>query len=549
MQRQLLLLLILLSVAVCAIAESDSASSARDLSALNGPPPPVKGSPVVFRGDTLLILYASVGPFGPDVRAASITQRLEQSVSVAGELPNLTLQNGDGYSELSFRDNRIGLIVQDDARPTGRTPAQLAAEFSEAVLLTYSTKSVVAIPQITLREVLWALVVTALLIFVIRVANAIYPRLVRAIVLLRRRGVGSFRIFNVELVSSERAIDVVYWLLRSARIIGMLFLLLVYVLTVLSLFPGTASIVTRVMNYAREPIAQLFSAILDYVPNAIALAVIGGALFLSVRLLRRFAMEVEAERLPLPGFYADWAIPTFKMVRALLLLLALVIAYPLLPGSSSPAFKAVSVFIGVLLSLGSTSAVSNVIAGIVLTYMRPFKVGDRVKIADTLGDVVEKTLLVTRIMTLKLEDVTIPNSAILGNHIVNYSSTERSDGVLLHTSVTIGYDAPWRKVYELLISAASETDGISGFPKPFVLQKALNDFSVEYELNAHTRHPERMMELYSSLHGAVQDKFNQAGIEIMSPMYAALRDGNRITLPNESLPKGYEAPPFGVKTK
>jgi small-conductance mechanosensitive channel len=179
-----------------------------------------------------------------------------------------------------------------------------------------------------------------------------------------------------------------------------------------------------------------------------------------------------------------------------------------------------------------------------LTYTGAFKLGDRVKIADTFGDVVEKTLLVTRVRTAKRIEITIPNSMVLGSHIVNYSSAAATTGILLHTKVTIGYDAPWRRVHELLVEAALATDGVLAEPAPFVLQLSLDDYYPTYELNATTNDPWRMATIYSDLHANIQDAFNRAGVEIMSPAYHALRDGNPVTIPADGLPADYEAPAF-----
>src|SRR6185437_11872800 len=188
---------------------------------------------------------------------------------------------------------------------------------------------------------------------------------------------------------------------------------------------------------------------------------------------------------------------------------------------------------GVLLSLGSTSAVAHGVAGTILTYMRAFKVGDFVRIGNDTGEVVEKTLLVTRICTQKKEVVTIPNGTILGGVVVNYSAEGRHEGVIFHTTVTISYSAPWRQVHELLLSAALETDDILRKPSPFVLQTALNDFYVAYELNAYTAKPMNMQHIYSVLHQNIQDRFNSAGIELNSPHYLSLRDGNQTTIPED----------------
>jgi len=174
-----------------------------------------------------------------------------------------------------------------------------------------------------------------------------------------------------------------------------------------------------------------------------------------------------------------------------------------------------------------------------MTYRKAFKVGDRVGIGEFKGDVIEMRLLVTHLRTPKNEEVVIPNSTILNSQIVNYSTEAKKQGLILHTAITIGYDAPWRKVHELLNSAALATANILKEPPPFVLQTALNDFYVTYEINAYTDNPQAMLHTYSELHQNIQDTFNEGGVEIMSPHYTQLRDGNQVTIPEEYRPKDY----------
>jgi small-conductance mechanosensitive channel len=260
-----------------------------------------------------------------------------------------------------------------------------------------------------------------------------------------------------------------------------------------------------------------------------------------------FFGELRDGKISIRGFYPDWAEPTANLVRTLILVASVIIAFPYLPGSQSPAFKGISVFIGVLLSLGSTSAVAHGVAGTILTYMRAFQVGDFVRIGSDVGEVIEKTLLVTRIRTQKNEVVTIPNGTVLGGVVVNYSAEARKLGVIFHTVATIGYSAPWRQVHDLLISAALATRDVLHDPPPFVLQTALNDFYVSYELNAYTAKPRNMLNIYSELHQNIQDKFNEAGVEINSPHYASLRDGNETTIPQSYLSREYRRPAFEVR--
>ncbi|MDO8951836.1 MAG: mechanosensitive ion channel family protein, partial [Draconibacterium sp.] len=235
-----------------------------------------------------------------------------------------------------------------------------------------------------------------------------------------------------------------------------------------------------------------------------------------------------------------------SIVKFLLYAFMFVLIFPFLPGSDSNIFKGVSVFIGVLFSLGSTSAIANVVAGLVITYMRPFKIGDRIKIGDVTGDVIEKSLLVTRLKTPKNEEITIPNSAVLSGNTTNYSTMARNEGLIVHTTVTIGYDVPWKNMYQALLNAADRTDMILKEPKPFVLQTSLDDFYVAYQINGYTRDANLQARIYSSLHQHIQDCCSEMGIEILSPHYRAARDGNATTIPVEYLPKDYKAPGFNV---
>jgi small-conductance mechanosensitive channel len=279
-------------------------------------------------------------------------------------------------------------------------------------------------------------------------------------------------------------------------------------------------------------------------PNLFFLAAIVVVAYYVTRFVKFLFIQVARGALTLPGFYPDWAMPTYKIARFLIAAFTLVVAFPYLPGSSSPAFQGVSIFFGLLFSLGSSSAIGNIVAGVVLTYTRAFQLGDRVKVGDTVGDVIEKTLLVTRIRTIKNVEIAIPNAMVLSSHIINFSSSAKEEGLILNTTVTIGYDAPWRTVHQLLMDAALATENVLQEPKPFVLQTALNDFYVSYEINAYTDRPSAMAGTYSQLHQNIQDAFNKAGVEIMSPHYSALRDGNQPAVPEEDLPRNYSAPGF-----
>jgi len=353
----------------------------------------------------------------------------------------------------------------------------------------------------------------------------------------------SLKIKSIELLSAERMVDALGMLTNISKFGFMLILLYGYTTIIFSLFEFTSTWAKTLFSYLLAPLNLVLISFLDFLPKLFFIIVLIFVFRYLIKFVLFIFMEIDKGNLEFPSFHKEWAMPTFKIVRFLIIVLAAIIIFPYLPGSDSPFFQGISVFLGILFSFGSSGAISNIVSGVVLTYMRPFKVGDRVKIAETMGDVIEKGLLVTRVRTTKNVDITVPNSMVLGSHIINYSSS--SDiGLILHTTVTIGYDAPWQKVHELLISAASETEYILEEPKPFVLQTALNDFYVSYEINAYTNESNKMARIYSDLHSNIQNKFNEAGVEIMSPHYSALRDGNETTIPEENLPKNYKAPGF-----
>jgi small-conductance mechanosensitive channel len=248
-------------------------------------------------------------------------------------------------------------------------------------------------------------------------------------------------------------------------------------------------------------------------------------------LLRFFFSAVENGEIKLAGFYSEWAAPTYKICRFLVIILAVAVAYPYIPGSTSRAFEGISIFLGVLFSLGSTSLIANMVAGVVLTYMRGFRVGDVVKIGDTTGKVTEVALLVTRLRTPKNVEITIPNSVLMGSQVTNYSFAAGEGRLILPTSITIGYDAPWRQVHGLLLLAAERTGKVLREPAPFVLQSALDDFYVKYELNVYAASSDDMPRLYSELHQNIQDAFNEYGVQIMSPHYVADPESAKIVPP------------------
>ncbi len=393
---------------------------------------------------------------------------------------------------------------------------------------------------------LLSILTTTAAIFLFKALASFFGMLLRKVDAWKGTIIKPIKVKTVELFSEDRIAELIQAALKILRLFSIVLLGYFYITILFSFFEFTQTWAGTLFGYITSPLWNVLIAFIKYLPNLFFILVIAYVTRYVVKFIKRAFGRIEDGTVSLPGFYREWADPTYKIVRFLILAFASIVIFPYLPGSDSPVFRGITVFFGILFSLGSTSAIANIVAGVVLTYMRPFKIGDRVKIADTVGDIMEKTLLSTRVRTIKNVEITIPNAMVLGSHIINFSSSAKDYGLILHTGVTIGYDAPWKKVHELLIAAASQTQNILKEPMPFVLQTSLDDFYVSYELNAYTDQPNVMARTYSELHQNIQDKFNEAGVEIMSPHYGAMRDGNQITIPDQYLPKSYQPSAFRI---
>jgi len=390
---------------------------------------------------------------------------------------------------------------------------------------------------------LLTLIVTALFMGILKLFRHLFPRTIEKVSRWGRVTQYSLKIQHVELVSGSQIAEGLLGLLRVVQFTAYTSLVYLYVTSILGFFSATHKLSLELLGYLIEPIKLIALTFVSSLPDIIAIVIIAFVTKYIIKLIHMFFMGIERGAITFVGFHREWAAPTYKIVRFFALVFAAVAIVPYIPGSQSEAFRGISVFLGVLVSLGAAGSFSNIVAGVVLTYMRPFSIGDRVKISDTIGDITEKTLLVTRVRTIKNVDVTIPNALVLSSHIVNFSSSAMSlPPLILHTTVTIGYDVPWRTVHELLIGAAKRTTHILESPQPFVLQTGLSDFYVSYEINAYTGHPNKMATIYAELHQHIQDQFHEAGIEIMSPHYTQVRDGNKTAIPDQYLPKNYQAP-------
>ena len=501
-----------------------------------------KGVPVIAEGDTLFYLFTKRGGYAPQQRAQMTGAAIEEIGKRFNLRPDsVSIDHSDIVSDLMYGNKVLLSLTDQDALWEGVSRDSLAKERRQNVITKlHEMKAEHSVWRMA-KRILYFLLVIVGQYLLFRLTNWLFRKLKVRILRLKDTKIKPVSIQGYELLDAQKQANLLVFLAGIGRYILMGIQLVITVPLIFIIFPQTKGLAYRLLGYIWNPIRNIFVDIIDYIPNLFTIVVIWYAVRYLVRLVLYLAREIEAGRLKFNGFYPDWAMPTFHIVRFLLYAFMIAMIYPYLPGSQSGVFQGISVFVGLIVSLGSSTVIGNIIAGLVITYMRPFKMGDRIKLNDTTGDIIEKTPLVTRIRTPKNEVVTVPNSFIMSSHTVNYSTSAREYGLIIHSEVSIGYDVPWRQVNQILIDAALNTPGVVDDPRPFVLETSLSDWYPVYQINAYIKEAHKMSQIYSDLHQTIQDKFNEAGIEIMSPHYMAVRDGNATTTPKDDLSKSNTA--------
>ena len=494
------------------------------------------GVPVVVEGDTSFYLYTKRGGYTPLQRAEMIDAAIMQLGKRFTLHPDsVYIESSDIVTDLMYGNKVIASFTDQDGLWEGRSREQLATDKRKIVVQKLKElKEEHSLWQLG-KRILYFVLVLAGQYLLFWLTGWLFRKLKVRIQKLKDTRLEPISIQNYELLDTQRQVNLLIFLSNLLRYVIMLLQLLITVPLLFAIFPQTKGLAYQIFSYIWNPIKNILVGIVDYIPNLFAIFIICFAVKYLVRLVHYLSREVEAGRLKFGGFYPDWAMPTYHIIRFLLYAFMIAMIYPYLPGAKNGVFQGISVFVGLIISLGSSTVIGNVIAGLVITYMRPFKLGDRIQLSDTTGNVIEKTPLVTRIKTPKNEVVTIPNSFIMSSHTVNYSASAREYGLIIHSEVTIGYDVPWRQVHQLLIEAALNTPGVIDDPRPFVLETSLSDWYPVYQINAYIREADKLAQIYSDLHQNIQDRFNEAGVEIMSPHYMAMRDGNESTIPKDDL--------------
>lgn len=473
-----------------------------------------KGVPVVLGNDTLFKIFASLGPYTPIERAKSTNLKIKSlSDRTFYTTDSLKIKTAFNTTTISYEGDIIQAITDMDALWAGTTIEDLANEHLETInnsVMELRNKNSLKNKIIRLTELLLILVSVGLLLYL---TNRFFRFIIYKSTTILNQGI---KVRNYEIINRKQIRKSAIKTLTLIKFVFYFVILFFSIPIALRIFPATEIWATELQKIILDPLKSVFDSLVDYMPSLIKIIIIIIVARLILKWLRFLSAEIGRESLTIKGFHPEWAKPTYAIIRFLFIFLVLILIFPHLPGSGTAAFQGISVFLGVLLSLGSSSAISNAIAGILLTYMQPFKPNDWIKTGEIIGLVIKKDSLVTRLKTINNEDVTIPNSTILTNPTINFSSIGKTDGLALTAIVKIQYGYDERTVSNLLISAALKTSGVTKRISPYVFQLELNEYNASYEINAITFEPENMFFIKSDLVKNIHNTFLQEGIPLQS---------------------------------
>lgn len=507
-----------------------------------------QGYPVSVDGYELFRIHETLGAASPQLRAERISAALEDLAKSQDFDPKkFQVSEEGGIATVRYGDQLMVTINDAEAKDSGLPRKALATQYSMILQSKLPEVHEQHTPRYLWKAAIFAAITILIYLGLLWVIIRGTRWILNSLETQSKGPIQGIKIQQSEIIQGSQLRALLASVVRLLRIVVIAILSYGFLAKAFSFFPWTREHSQRLLGYLINPLITMGEAVLNYLPKLCYIVAIIVVLHFVLRFIRIIARELERGRIRIVGFYPEWVQPTYKIVRVLLYAFGAVLIYPYLPGEGSPAFKGIGVFLGVLFSLGSTSAVANFVAGVILIYTRGYRVGDWVTIGDSTGEVVQMSMLATHVRTIQNEEVTIPNSVVLSSFVTNFSLQAQEQGVALHTSVTIGYDQPWRTIHKLLIDAALRTPDLLPVPQPFVLQSQLEDSYVKYEINAYTNHPLRMPYIYSDLHSNIQDSFFEAGVEIMSPIIHGLRDLNHVAMPDMYLPKDYRARSFRVE--
>ena len=499
-------------------------------------PETVQTAPVIIDGKTLFKLRG-VSSYPASQRAAEVRSRI---IAVAKDknfsVDALTITQEENRDIVNAGETLLVSVFNVDAKIENIDRKILAQVFKMKIAGAITEFREDRSPSVLLTNTIYAVGLTGAIILLLWGLLRLFRWLNGWAVRHVQKNIDNLASKSHSLIHAGQLWSLFAGFLRAMRFIVVAIVLYFYLNTLLGLYPWTRPAALILFDLVLDPIESLWEGFLASLPDLVFLVILFMVVRYVLRLTHTFFNGVKTGRIKLQNFDPEWASPTYRLVRLLIIAFSLVVAYPYIPGSDSGAFKGVSLFLGVIFSLGSSSFIANIMAGVAMTYRGAFKVGDRVRIGDVMGEVREIKNMTTRIRTVKNESVVIPNSNILSANVTNYSHLAKDSGLIIHTMVGIGYDTPWRQVEAMLLLAAERTPGLQNDPAPFVLQQEMGDYAVNYEINGFCQDVSRMLAVKSDLHRNIQDVFNEHGVQIMSPAYEADPATPKIVPPDQWYP-------------
>lgn len=488
-------------------------------------PPSEASSPnngVTLGGKQIFTIDASVGLKSREERAKEIADNLKSVAddrTIAPDEIQVRTNVDSGTTEIYTGDRILFSIHEADAEANDESRGVIAQEYLSLIRHAIEDYREIYSPRSTLqglgKTAIATLVIVLGFVFLKRLAMAWQSK----IWAFNSNYVRSIRLGSRELIRADQISGAILQMAGFLQIFVVLTALSIYLNLVLGFFPQTQSISVSIFASILAVVGQFLGGIFSYIPNLLFLLVLTILAFYILKFTRFLFEEIEKGDISIPGFEQDWAIPTARITQFLIVTFFAVVAFPYLPGAGSQAFQGISLFLGLLISLGSSSAIANIVAGILLTYTRAFKLGDEVEISGVSGTVVEKGLVVTRLRTFKNRFVSIPNAEVLSSNVVNYRrhyNADEGDPPIIHIEVGFDYDLPWQTAHDILLAAAHQTDNILTEPAPWIAHCAFEDDGVLYELNVYTNTPGPSggYHIGSDLRRHIQEQCNQAGINL-----------------------------------
>lgn len=484
------------------------------------------GVPLIIEDDTLLVVYASLGGDDPVHRVASIERKILQiGKSLKMTTDTMRIFESEYTADIMSGEQVLMRVSDLDGLWQGMSRRELAEQNMRIIGLEIERLQAEYGLEAKLQGLGWA-------VFLVVVQVVFFILTVRFIRHLRRRIIDGFGgkikplvIKGYTLLNIHQWKRILLLLVRVLQVFLVIVQLFISLPLLFSIFPETEKFTWNMVNYVWSPLRDIALSVIMYFPNIVKIVVIIYVVHWLLRAIRHVADELQAGNLKIDGFYQDWAQPTYHIIRIFVIAFSVVVIWPLLPGSESGVFKGVSIFVAALFSLGSTTTIGNLISGIIITYMRPFLIGDFVRIDGREGVVVEKNAFITRLKDIKGNIVTVPNNSILSQQTVNYSAALRhGEGTIVHSDFTFTYVVPRETIEQYLLEGAARCERLMKDPKPFVLVTALEDFYTRYEINAYTQEAEQLFEVYSELHKHIVDVFREHHLNPTSSHFVSVKE-------------------------